>query len=223
MDIISPTLINNHLHPLPEDARQTLVEGSRLSTFQKGEVLFHEGEEMAGVRLIVSGKAKLCATDSEGKEMVLDIIHDGDLVGESAILDEHARFSFTAVALKPGSLRFIPRQIVVSVLERHPDMLVNVANVLQEKLKIFKDKSRMLSESDATSRLAAFLLDRDKRCIDHTIALSIDDIAASVNLRRETVSRKLSDLARDGAIVRQGQSKLKVVDHEYLAKIAGIR
>ena len=46
----------------------------------------------------------------------------------------------------------------------------------------------------------------------YAIEMSLEDIAASVNLRPETVSRKLRDIEKNGLIKRVGKCKIKVLD-----------
>ena len=49
--------------------------------------------------------------------------------------------------------------------------------------------------------------------------MRLDDIAASIGLRPETVSRSLSKLEKEGIINRLGQGKLQVKDRAALQKL----
>ena len=47
----------------------------------------------------------------------------------------------------------------------------------------------------------------------------MDEIAEKINLRMETVSRKLKQLERDGIIKRKGKGKLQILDYAKLNAI----
>ena len=78
----------------------------------------------------------------------------------------------------------------------------------------------MLSIRDPRQRLAKYLLARDQRCAGPEIRLKLEDIAASVGLRPETVSRNIARFAREGLIERPGRGRILVVDHEGLRAIS---
>lgn len=78
----------------------------------------------------------------------------------------------------------------------------------------------MLSIRDPRQRLAQYLLVRDQRCAGPEIHLKLEDIAASVGLRPETVSRNVARFAREGLIERPGRGRILIVDHAGLRGIA---
>lgn len=96
---------------------------------------------------------------------------------------------------------------------------MTLISLLGRKLRQANEKNLLLSVRDPRLRLAGFLLDRDRRCIGPDIELKLDDIAASVGLRPETVSRGLSRFERDGLIRRTGQGRILVVDRPGLEDI----
>ncbi len=69
------------------------------------------------------------------------------------------------------------------------------------------------------ARLAGFLMYRVDRSPSDDIVLKLDDIAASVNLRTETVSRKLREMEKMRLIERLGHARIKVLDRDTLREI----
>ena len=69
-------------------------------------------------------------------------------------------------------------------------------------------------------RVGQFLLFRDARCIGKEIELKLEDIAASISLRPETVSRVIAKFEKAGAVKRLGRGKLLVTDREKLRALA---
>ena len=74
----------------------------------------------------------------------------------------------------------------------------------------------MKTEGAWSRRIAAFLLYRRKRSGEPCITLRLDDIAGSVGLRPETVSRNIRKLVSEGLIEKVGQSGFRIPDFERL-------
>ena len=92
--------------------------------------------------------------------------------------------------------------------------------MLSQKLNEAAKKSIILSKSDPKKRVGSFILYRYKKSEENSIVLKLDDIAASINLRAETVSRKISELEKEGFIRKIGQSRIEIADLTSLKGLA---
>ena len=95
--------------------------------------------------------------------------------------------------------------------------------MLSTELKEAKEKAQLLSIRQPLIRLAGFLLDKDKTCSDHVICMKLDDIASSIGLRPETVSRCIRKLEEQKLIIRLGQGKLRVTERMKLLELYSCR
>ena len=82
--------------------------------------------------------------------------------------------------------------------------------------------AELLSTSSPKARIAGFLLYRKERTAERAVKLKLEDIAASVSLRPETVSRKLKELEREGIIQKTGQSSIEIINFSELRSISGL-
>ena len=203
---------------LPKDVQKSLTEHSIQTTRAKGSFLFRVGEEVDSVLIIRKGRIKLCKYDADGNEYILDIIHDGDAIWENLFL-ENAVFPYSAVCLTKVELCEIRKSEFIQLLADRPSIAMNLISLLSLRLKDSNEKALLLSIHDPKVRLAGFLLDRDIRCVGPEIKLKLEDIAASIGLRPETVSRILSRFEKAHLIKRLGQGKLLVTDRGELKKI----
>jgi cAMP-binding proteins - catabolite gene activator and regulatory subunit of cAMP-dependent protein kinases len=203
---------------LPKDIQKNLTEHSVQTTKAKGSFLFRAGEKVDSVLIIRKGRIKLCKYDADGNEYILDIIHDGDAVWENLFL-ENAVFPYSAVCLSKVELCEIRKSEFIQLLADRPGIAMNLISLLSLRLKDANEKALLLSIRDPKVRLAGFLLDRDIRCVGPEIKLKLEDIAASIGLRPETVSRNLSRFEKEGLIQRLGQGKILVTDRSGLKKI----
>lgn len=203
---------------LPEEVQKSLTEHSIQSVRAKGSSLFRVGEKVDSVLIIRKGRIKLCKYDADGNEYILDIIHDGDALWENLFLED-AVFPYSAVCLSRVELCEIRKSEFIQLIADRPNIAMNLISLLSLRLKDSTEKTLLLSIRDPKMRLAGFLLDRDIRCVGPEIKLKLEDIAASIGLRPETVSRNLSQFEKAHLIQRLGQGKIMVTDRAGLKKI----
>ena len=203
---------------LPKEFHKSLTEHSLQTTKAKGTALFRVGEKVDSVFIIRKGRMKLCKYDADGNEYILDIIHDGDAIWENLFLED-AVFPYSAVCLSKVDLCEIRKSEFIQLLADRPGIAMNLISLLSHRLKDSNEKALLLSIRDPRLRLAGFLLDRDSRCVGPEIKLKLEDIAASIGLRPETVSSNLSHFEKDRLIKRLGQGKIMVTDRVGLKEI----
>lgn len=203
---------------LPADAQNSLAAHSVQTTRAKDSFLFQAGEKAESVLIIRKGRIKLCKYDADGNESILDILHDGDAVWEPLFPDDDV-FPFSAVCLSAVELCEIKRSEFIQLIANRPNVAMSLIALLSRRLKDSNEKVLLLSIRDPKVRLAGFLLDRDIRCVGPEIKLKLSDIAASIGLRPETVSRNLSQFETAHLIQRLGHGKIMVTDRNGLKKI----
>lgn len=184
---------------------------------KKSEIIIGEGDESKSIFLIREGRVKLSKFDSSGKEYIQDIVVQGESIGEDMFLS-HEPFPYSIICVTNVSLCEIKREEFMKLIKENPSASINLMDSMTEKLRRANDKNLILQENDAMKRLAEFLLDRYERT-NGNIKLTIDDIAASINLRRETVSRKIQTLVQEEFIERIGQSEIRILRKEDLKNI----
>jgi CRP/FNR family transcriptional regulator len=107
----------------------------------------------------------------------------------------------------------------MEILSDDREVLFYLISVLSQRLQDAKEHALLLSIHDADVRLAGFLLDRERRWSENEIHMRLEDIASSVNLRVETVSRILRRFEKEGILSREGQGKISIRDFDSLRRI----
>lgn len=204
---------------LPDDARRDLQERSTVTTFGKGAVLANAGDPIGAVLVVICGKVKTFRTDAEGEEYLLDVLHDGEAIWHAIFRDDGV-YHCNVAALTQVTVCLVPRAAFYELIEAYPTMAMGLILTIGGKLVEAEDRIMTLGIRDPRRRLAGYLLDRDRRCIGPGINLRLDDIASSVGLRPETVSRTITAFEREGLVTRMGRGKLQVSDREGLRAIA---
>lgn len=200
---------------LPEASREKLMDGVIHRSYAAGRVLIEEEEKVRYILVIRRGRVKICRSDAEGEEHILDILHDGQAIWHDLFLKEPV-YHYSAICLTDVDACLFSREEFMRIITGEPEMALGLIAMLSTELTEEKEKVMLLSIRDPDTRLAGFLLDRDEKCLNGHISMKLSDIAASISLRQETVSRSLSRLQKAGYLSRTGRGELKVIDRQGL-------
>lgn len=200
---------------LPEKSREKLMAGVLHRSYEAGHVLIEEEEKVRFIVVIRKGRVKICRSDAGGEEHILDILHDGQAIWHDLFLKEPV-YHYSAVCLTDVDACLFSREEFMRIITGEPEMALGLIAMLSTELTEEKEKVMLLSIRDPDTRLAGFLLDRDEKCLNGHISMKLSDIAASISLRQETVSRSLTRLQKAGYLERTGRGELKVTDRQGL-------
>jgi CRP/FNR family transcriptional regulator, polysaccharide utilization system transcription regulator len=203
---------------------QLLNEYSNIMRFFKGEVLFKEGEEPSGLFIITKGKIKVYRTGNEGKEQIVRLSNQGDLVGYRALIGE-GDYKSAAATLEESNVCFIPKEIVLRVVENNVLIYKRIIQLLSDDLQFAEQKIKELAQKPVRERVADALLQLkdkygyDKDDITINITMSREELANLVGTATETLIRILSDFKKD-KIIDLDHRKIKIMNLEQLERTA---
>lgn len=119
---------------LTEEQGRRLASACGHATFEAGEEIFREGKPRAALYLVLDGEVAIRVT---GRDRPVGRVRAGECLGEGVLLED-CRHTATAVALGPVEAGVLPRNELLELLRRRPDLGVlvyrNLARGLEEKL-----------------------------------------------------------------------------------------
>lgn len=179
--------------------------------YAKDDVVFYADESGDVFCLIREGQVKVTMISPEGKEIILKLLGPGDFFGEMALLDDEPR-SATVVATEPLELITIWRNDFLQILSENFSIARKVLAELSRRLRSASSRIESLATMDVYGRLARLFLDlaRDqgKPLENGYVAVTRPTHQAMANMigtSRETVSRLIHDLMRQGLLVSEGK------------------
>ena len=202
---------------LPAADLARLASLLRVHEYQKGAILFSEGDLGLGVWLALKGVVKLVKTDSQGGEQLLKIVSPEQFFAEVVLFDG-GHYPATAIAGSDCTLAVLYNADARALLSSHPELAWRFLHIMSERLRTAQERIRILAGSDATVRLAAILLHIAKEQGRDEVLLSKQDLANIAGIARETVSRILSVFKDEGYVVT-GRNKIAIVNKRRLAAL----
>ena len=195
------------------------VQQSKMDTIQyrAGAIVLYPGRAEMIYR-VKSGLVRLHTMDDEGNSLTLRYIKPGQFFGEEALAGlerHHFAESVTESKVEMFSLNLLTPEIALS-------LTANLAEALNGTyISILRLATKRLR-----SRIAAALLEMSNTALCSTNATgkrqvyaTHDELAAAVGSVRETVTKVIGELAREGAI-ESGYGKIVLINEEGLQIIA---
>ena len=207
---------------LTPSARDALVASGHTRRYPKGSLVFADGDESHDVLIIQTGAVKVVAGAANGREVILDVLHAGELLGELSAVDDGPR-SATVYALVATEVLVVERRDFRQRLAEHASIGTALLTVLARRLRGTSRRQLEFGSNDALGRLCQRVLDLGQRYghrdesgrVSVDVPLSQTELASWAGLSREAVVKGLRSLRTLGWIESDGK-RLTIIDERAL-------
>jgi CRP/FNR family transcriptional regulator, cyclic AMP receptor protein len=200
---------------LSEGSVMELARASRFQRVEKGEIVFFQSDPSELVYIVRSGNISLLLNSLDGREMVINEMHQGDVFGELGILTKQLR-STSAIARANSELLIIPRQAFIHMIDTEPQFVRRMLEIIAHRLQQSGERESALAFMDAQARLARLLLELEKEEKDKGyITISQEELANRTGLIRQTVAKALGKWRRSGWLIT-GRGRILILNHKAL-------
>jgi CRP/FNR family transcriptional regulator, nitrogen fixation regulation protein len=178
--------------------------------YDRGTEIFGEAEPAEYVYQVIEGAVRSYKLLSDGRRQIGAFHLVGDIFG----LENGPLHRFTAEAIVDTTVRLAKRLSLEHVAETDALVARDLLNMTTSNLQHAEDHMLLLGRKTSLERVAAFLLEMDRRLTAAGImALPMNrrDIADYLGLTLETVSRALSCLHEKGILGFLGQTQRQIV------------
>ncbi len=194
---------------LEETELDTLLTHAVIRNYDKGKLLFAQGEPLTRLYLILDGWVKLFKSTDGGEETVLQMLSSGDTLMEAAVfLDVPSLVS--AQVVQTTKILSIPAPIARQSLMDNNNFAMNMIGSLSVRSQSLINQIEQSRLKTATERVGWFLLrlglEQNGGKLD-TISLPYDKstIASYLDMRPETFSRTLKKFRNKGFAIDNDQ------------------
>ena len=210
---------------LPPTAVRELNAIRQNAIYPRGVVIYAEGEQPRGVYIICSGQVRLTAGSQSGSEVILRVAERGEILGLSNTMSREPH-RLRAETLSACQIGFIARIPFLQFLRAHPDASLRVAEHLSMELHKAWEQVELVALAPSTNaKIVRFLLTwaaAHGQSFSEGASLALymthEEIAHSIGVSRETVSRALAEL-RDNKLIRFTRGHVLLLNPERLKSL----
>lgn len=210
-------------HPLFRELGQEVREriGAYATTrhVERGATIFMKGDPGTCLFAVYAGTVEIIVPSVEGKNAVVNLIKEGEIFGEIALLDGRPRTA-EAIAFTDCTLMVIDRRDFLPLLREQPDVAVKLLEILCARVRRTTEQVEELMFLNLSGRLAKTLLRLSETASPPgRIAITQRELSEIAGLSREEVNKQLQVWSRH-ALVRLERGGIAVLQPAALARVA---
>ncbi|CAA7602585.1 RmlC-like jelly roll fold [Acididesulfobacillus acetoxydans] len=179
---------------------------------EKGSYLFTQGEPADTLFLVKGGKLKLVQLTEGGREIIVDILGQGEVLGET-VLFQREEHLYSAKAIETTKVCSFSMAQFETVIKSNPALAVKMISHLGQKLYEFIRLAGEITGTSARERLLHVLhhlADEHGRPVEKGILIELDltqqELADMIGVSRVKVAQIIGGLKESGVIQRKGKS-----------------
>lgn len=209
------------LADLPSLTVQALNQVAQIVEFKPGQMIGKGGEQLNYLLSVMDGVVQNSQQTHEQKLMVVSEHGPGSTIGWLSAIDQKP-LNGTLVAKTQTKILLLPMATVRAELLNQPNIIMGLLSQMSALIRKHEEERRLLLLPNAFQRIYLHILNLAQSASAKTQEIRLPnqgDIAINVNTSRETVSRAIQQLLKQGVITKQGH-RIQVQQPEMLKKLA---
>ena len=212
---------------LPQAERELLLAHAERQRLPPGVLLFRQGDPVqvagSGFFCLVDGLIKVSSLRRDGREAILAVLEPGNWFGEISLLDGLPR-THDATALTAIDVLVVPPEAFAAQMQRLA-FAQAIAVLLAARMRGLSGLMEDATLRGLRGRVAHWLLTLARgdatQSLDvrATVRLPQEALAMMLGITRQTLSRELAALARDG-VLRLGYRRIEILSVDGLQALA---
>jgi adenylate cyclase len=210
---------------LPPNVAVPLRQRVQRRSFPAGTYLTREGEPADSMFVIERGLVRVSRTSRQGRELVLELLGAGDMLGELGVLEASGTQNADAMAVEPTSCVALTGEDLRGLVRKTPELGLRLAATLVDYVRRKDEELAEVAFLDLPGRLAHKLLqlaDRHGEAVAGGVRITVrvpqGELAAMVGSSRENVNRALGRFVTSGAVAVD-RGTITILDKEALRSL----
>lgn len=180
-------------------------------TFSKNQLIFSEGESVAGIYFIKKGKVKV-HKESNYRGQIIRFAKDGDILGHRGLGGDNF-YPVSATTMEDSAICFVEQGMLFKLMKSNPMLSIRMMLFYADELKKTENRLRNMALMTVRERIAeALLLINSTFSKENGIGTILDvnlsrkEIAEIAGTYPEQASRYLSEFKEEGIIDLSGKT-----------------
>ena len=203
------------------DQLDAIAARATTRNFARGETLIHQGDAGDSFYIVTAGVVRVSIVAANGREITLDFLEAGAVVGEIAVLDGNERTA-SVIAHEAATTLRLDRSAIRDIIAARPDFAWQLLGQMARRLRqanatIEGDRAFASGPRLARSLVRLMATGPEGATLRH--ALNQTDLAQFAGMSREQINRQLSVWA-DAGIIARDHGRVRIIDPDMLLDIA---
>jgi CRP-like cAMP-binding protein len=193
-----------------------------INLYRRGDSIFREGNIMYGIHFIQKGGVKIVTPSLFGREQVVRLASDGDILGHRVLGND--KYYFNAIAVMDTLVCFVETDIFKETCMSNPEFSYNLLLFYALELRRTELRVKYHAQMNIREKVAeAFvylneIFGTDAKTKMLNIELSRQEIGDIAGTTPEQVTRQLSDFEHEKLIARE-KREIRITDINGLQNI----
>lgn len=197
---------NDFLRKLDDASLGQLLAGGRVVNIKQHEVLAEPGDQISNGFCVLDGRVALVQVSGNGKELIVELVGPGDVLGIALALSE-SQFSSQIRAQMASTVLLFPRDHLYEVVRNQPQIYEGMLTLISERLEAAFEAARALAHDRVEVRIASALVTlaraqtaQDDSSPEISIKVTRQDLASITGTTVETAIRVTKNMEREGVL-----------------------
>ena len=178
------------------------LEMTKEVSLSKEQILFYEGDLCECIGVVKEGEIEITSYSYGGKEIIFNHLYPGMVFGNNLIFSSQPTYKGSVLAKKPAKVVLIYEKQLISILKSNNEFLLKYLQLQSDMGKELNGKIKLLSLDGAEERFFYYLHSQNG-VIYYS---SINKLAVTLSLQRETLSRLISKLIKERKIIKDNHT-----------------
>ncbi len=179
---------------------------AKLQTYKKGEYVFHQGEELSNITVLVEGGLHIRRDDYWGNRSIMNVIGVGEMFGEAYVAPDSGALLNDVIAVEDSVVLFfdVKRTLTTcsSACSFHAVVVQNLFFSISEKNRKLVQKLGHMSKRSTREKLMSYLSEeaRKQKSTTFSIPFNRQQLADFLSVDRSAMSNELCKMRNEGLI-----------------------
>lgn len=207
------------------EEKHTLMLSEYEKTYEKGCVIYKEGDKPMEIFCLVQGNVKIYK-DGMDRKQVVKLVKCGEFFGYRPYFVKE-NYTLTAVAMTDVKVLVVKLNVIKKIIEANPTIGMNFISDLSIRLGKIDNRLVSLTQKHSRGRVAdALIMILETFGCDSSTGyirckLTREEIASYANMTTANAIKTLSSFNEEGAIELVGK-RIRIVNEQQLRKISDL-
>ncbi len=179
---------------------------AREKHYGKNEFIFHTGDNVKEVGIVLSGRIQIIKEDIWGNNIILAELSEGALFAEAFVLGEMSKIPLSVFAAEKSDILFLNKDRTITPCSAgcdfHFDVSKNMVKILASKNIFLTERVEHLAKRTLRDKILSYLSSESAKAGSRTFTIPFNrqDLSDYLAADRSALSSVLSKLRNEGII-----------------------